>query len=237
MKQQAIDQAWFGPPQCEHCAIRDLVLFAELKRDDFRLIHRPIDELELKSGSLLYRRGDKPLHIYTVRSGSVKLQHYHGEGEMRIVRLLSRGDIVGLEALLGQPYQHEARIMEPASLCRIPVAVIERLNHETPRLFHQLMDRWQRSVNEADAWLTDLASGQAQTRVARLLLHLAQTANGNTIYLPSREDIGAMLGMTAETASRMTAEMRRKQILTELDQRHARLDLSKLKALAELAFR
>lgn len=233
MKEKAIEQAWQGPPQCQHCGIRNLVLFAELQQEDFRLIHRPIDELSLESGSLLYHSGDEPRFIYTVRAGSVKLIHYQSEGGQRIVRLLHRGDIVGLEALLGQHYHHEARVLEPASLCRIPVTVIARLNNDTPRLYRQLMARWQRSVSEADAWLTELSRGQAPARVARLLLHLADTAESDTIYLPSREDIGAILGITAETASRVTAELRRRRILVELDSRHARLDREQLGPLAE----
>jgi CRP-like cAMP-binding protein len=95
------------------------------------------------------------------------------------------------------------------------------------------MQRWQHSVSEADAWLTELSAGPAQTRVARLLLHLAETVQSDTIYLPSREDIGAMLGMTAETASRITAGLRRKHILGEIDQRHAKLDLAELETLSE----
>lgn len=233
MKERAIEKAWQGPAQCRNCGIRDLVLFADLQLEDFHLIHKPIDDLTLERGSLLYHSGDEPRYIYTVRSGSIKLIHYQPEGGQRIVRLLSRGDIVGLEALLGKPYQHEARVLEPASLCRIPVAVIERLNHDTPRLYRQLMSRWQRSVSEADAWMTELSRGQAPARVARLLLHLADTAESDTIYLPSREDIGAMLGITAETASRVTAEMRRRQIYTELDSRHVRLDPQRLRQMAD----
>jgi CRP-like cAMP-binding protein len=233
MKEKSIEQAWQGPAQCRQCGIRDLVLFADLQHEDFRLIHKPIDELALGSGSLLYHSGDAPRFIYTVRSGSIKLIRYQPEGGQRIVRLLSRGDIAGLEALLGQPYQHEARVLESASLCRIPVEVIERLNRDTPRLYRQLMARWQRSVDKADALLTELSRGQAPARVARLLLHLADTVESDTIYLPSREDIGAMLGITAETTSRVTAEMRRRRIYTELDSRHARLDRERLREMAE----
>lgn len=95
------------------------------------------------------------------------------------------------------------------------------------------MARWQRSVDKADALLTELSRGQAPARVARLLLHLADTVESDTIYLPSREDIGAMLGITAETTSRVTAEMRRRRIYTELDSRHARLDRERLREMAE----
>jgi hypothetical protein len=42
-----------------------------------------------------------------------------------------------------------------------------------------------------------------------------------------------MLGITAETTSRVTAEMRRRQIYTELDSRHARLDRERLREMAE----
>lgn len=208
------------------------MLFADLRQDDFRLIHQPVDELSLASGELVYRAGAAPRHVYTVREGSVKLLHRREDGSYRIVRILTRGDAVGLEAVLGLAYQHEARVMEPVHLCRIPVVVIQRLNEDAPRLYRQLMSRWQQAIREADAWLTSLSHGPAAARVARLLLQLAERAGTATIYLPGRDDIGAMLGTTPETASRVTAELRRDGVLKELDMRHARLDLARLQRLA-----
>lgn len=217
MRAQDIESAWQGPPQCERCAIRHLVLFADLDRKDYGLIHEPIDELRYGVGETLYRPSDAPRYVYTVREGLVKLVQYLPEGRQRIVRLLRRGDLAGMEALLGRPYQHSAWVLDAVSVCRIPVSVVRRLEDETPRLHRQLMDRWQRALSEADAWLTELSTGPARDRVARLLLRLADVATGNTCRIPSREDIGAMLAISTETASRIIAELKRGGQIQELE--------------------
>jgi CRP/FNR family transcriptional regulator len=219
-----IEIAWNGPRQCRQCSIRDLVLFADLRHDDFQLIHKPIDELRFGVGEALYRPADHPDHVFTVREGLVKLVQYLHNGGLRIVRLLKQGDVAGLEVLLGQPYQHEAVVLEEVLACFIPVSVIDRLSHDTPRLHRQLLSRWQRTVIEADAWITDLSTGPAQSRVARLLLRLTGSQSGDHCYLPTREDIGAMVGITSETASRVVAELKRNGLVNEQDAKHARLN-------------
>jgi CRP/FNR family transcriptional regulator len=149
-----IEIAWNGPPQCRQCSIRDLVLFADLRHDDFQLIHKPIDELRFGVGEALYRPADPPSHVFTVREGLVKLVQYLPNGGQRIVRLLKQGDVAGLEVLLGQAYQHEAVVLEAVLACHIPVSVIDRLSEDTPRLHKQLLARWQRAVRDAAAVAT-----------------------------------------------------------------------------------
>lgn len=208
--------AWEGPIQCRHCAIRDLVLFADLSQQDFRLIHRPIREVTFDVGELLYTAGDKQGHVFTIREGLIKLVQQGLNTEQRIVRLLKRGDLAGMEALLEQPFEHDAIVLQPAFCCQIPVAVVEQLNQNTPRLHRQLMTRWQRAISDADVWLTTLSTGPARARVARLLMHLTEYGQGEHFYLPRREDVGAMLGITTETASRIIAEFKRDGILRTL---------------------
>jgi CRP-like cAMP-binding protein len=232
MKAQSIEVAWKGPEQCRECGIRHLVLFADLEHEDFALIHKPIDELIYKPGQVLYAAGDPPNHIFTVREGLVKLVQYLPDGGQRIVRLLRQGDVAGMEVLLNQPFQHHAIALEPVLVCRIPVAVVEKLSKQTPRLHRQMLTRWQQAVSKADIWLTELSTGPAQVRVARLLVCLARSHPDGVCYLPSREDIGAMLGITTETASRVTAEFRRKQYYKELGAKRAQVNVQALQELA-----
>jgi CRP-like cAMP-binding protein len=234
MKETAIDIAWQGPPQCRECGIRDLVLFADLQLSDFRLIHQPIKELVVPPGEILYHAGVDADSVYTVREGLLKLVQYRPDGNQRILRLLEQGDVAGMEALVGQRYQHEAVVLEQVSVCRIPVAVVERLSRDTPRLHHQLLSRWQRALRDADTWLTSLSTGPAPVRVARLLIHLAEARPDHSCFLPSRDDIGAMLGIASETASRVTAELKRKGWMREFDARHVQVDLDALREMAQM---
>jgi CRP/FNR family transcriptional regulator, anaerobic regulatory protein len=77
------------------------------------------------------------------------------------------------------------------------------------------MARWQRALSEADAWLTELSTGSARQRVARLLLRLVRDRESSECELFSREDMGAMLGVTTETTSRTIAEFKRQSLLVE----------------------
>ncbi len=218
VKKTKIEAAWKGLAECRGCGIRDLALFADLEEADFNLIHLPIEELFFDPGSQLYGEGEPAGAVFTLRVGLIKLVQYLSDGSQRIVRLLRPGDTIGLEALLSDVYEHTAVVLHSALVCRIPADVVQRLSTQTPRLHNQLMTRWHRSVQQADAWLTGLSTGNARARVARLMLHLPREADdqGQEICeLFSREDLGAMLGVTTETASRMIADLKRSGAIAE----------------------
>ena len=168
------------------------------------------------------------LFVFTIRSGLVKLIQYLPNGDRRIVRLLSQGDLAGLESLNGQNADHEAVTMDHVRVCRIPRTVIETLRKETPRLHDSLMRRWQKALSGADSWLTELSTGPARDRVSRLLMLLDKNSQDDSFYLPTRDDMGAMLGITTESASKVTAELRRKGWLKVLDHQRAWIDTDAL---------
>lgn len=231
MNELAIASAWKGPPQCEKCGIRHLVLFSALDKDEFALIHDPIDELEFRKGRKLYSEGDPAGHLFTIREGAVKLTHYLPEGSERIVRMATKGDVIGLETLLGEPYKQHAVSMDPVLSCRIPAHTIDRLNRESPKFHRNLMLRWQQAVDDADAWLTELGTGTARTRVARLLLRLCGE-QGDTCFMPTREDIGAMVSISTESVSRITADFAREGILENITRNRVTVDTEALRAIS-----
>ncbi len=166
------ESAWRGTADCRACGIRDMVLFADLKEEDFNLIHAPIDDLEHPAGHALVRMGETATSLYTLRAGVVKLVRNTVDGRQRIVRVLRAGDVIGLEALMGPTYDSDAIGLTSIKVCRLPLQVIQRLNRETPRLHQRLLERWHRSLKEADDWLADLNFGTARQRVAGLVLKM-----------------------------------------------------------------
>ncbi|MDV7340317.1 Crp/Fnr family transcriptional regulator [Terasakiella sp. A23] len=231
VEQQAIANAWTGISSCENCVIRHLALFADLQHGDFELIHKPILEMTKFPGDKLYNEGDDGEYLYTVRSGVVKLTQYLPDGGQRIVRLLRQGDVAGLETLVSPTYEHFATVLRDAELCQIPREVVEKLNKETPRLHSQLLTRWHSAVQKADAWLTELSTGSSKSRVARLVIGLSDK-NTQSCHLFSREDLGAILGVTTETTSRIIAEFKRDGALKDQGKNHFWADLNMLESIA-----
>ncbi len=226
MKSTTIKQAWSRAEKCLHCSIRNLALFADLQREDFNLLHQPINEYTIAAGDELYAEKDTAHFVYTIRSGMIKLVYYLANGNYRIVRLLRQGDLVGIEALNGSRYLHHAIALQNTEVCRIPVEVIEQLNSDTPHLYKQLTASWQKVQSDADVWLVELTVGRSKQRVANLLLYLANFSEEGSFYLPTREDIGALLGITTETASRIIAEFKRLGLL-QIERQVAKIDKSK----------
>jgi CRP/FNR family transcriptional regulator, anaerobic regulatory protein len=171
------------------------------------------------------RMGETATSLYTLRSGVVKLVRNTVDGRQRIVRVLRPGDVIGLEALMGPTYDSDAIALTPVKVCRLPLQVILRLNRETPRLHQRLLERWHRSLKEADDWLADLNFGNARQRVAGLLLKMRTEADPALTTIFSREDMGAMLDLKLETVSRTLNALIREGVIEPLDKtgRHYRI--------------
>jgi CRP-like cAMP-binding protein len=213
------------------CSLRKSVLFAGVKESDFEKIHHPINQFVLQPGQHLYHAGEAGDRMFTIRSGLVKLVQYLPDGAQRIVRLVKTADVTGLESLVHSPYEHDAIVMQQTEICCLPTSTVKSLSKDNPELHVELLKRWQHALSEADAWLTELSTGSARERVARLLLRLIRGEETAVCTLFGREDLGAMLGITTETASRTIAEFKRKGLLQELGSNRFRVDAEQVEAL------
>ena len=209
--------AWRGTSDCLSCGVREMVLFADLTPQDFEHIHAPIDDMEFKAGDTLQSTGDTAPSVMTLRAGIVKLVRGTIDGRQRIVRVLRTGDVIGQEAIVGGRYENDAVALTDVKVCRIPIAVIQHLIENTPRLHQRLMEKWHRSLQDADDWLADLNFGSARQRVAGLVRKMRASGDASVVTLFSREDMGAMLDLKLETVSRTVNAFVREGMLEPLD--------------------
>jgi CRP-like cAMP-binding protein len=223
--------AMFSPQGrvCSLCGVRQLSLFGVLSDDALNDIHVHIADIRLAAGEPLFTAHVSGKALYTVRSGMVRIERNSEAGERRILRLAGRGDLIGLEAVLQQTYAADAVACTDVEVCRIPRNLIDELTHKHPELMLDLMKRWQRTLDDADEWLTELTRGAARHRMLRLLLKLSEySAADGRIWWPTRQEMSAMLDMTFETASRLVSMLRREGIIDPIDLRHARVNMDAL---------
>ena len=215
---------------CAECGVRRFALFGVLDHAALDNIHVHIADIRLQPGQSLYSAQSQGSAAYTVRSGVVRLERTNERGERRILRLAGRSDTLGMEAMLGQTYAADAVACTEVAVCRLPRTLVDELSRGQPDLLLDLMKRWQRALDDADEWLTELCAGPARHRMLRLLLKLSEYADDGSVWLPSRLEMGAMLDMTIETASRLVSQLKREGVLETPDQRHARIDMDRLMA-------
>ena len=225
------ESAWRGTSDCRNCGIRDMVLFADLDEKDFDLIHAPIDDMDFRAGATLFQEGGAAVGVFTLRSGMIKLVRSTADGRQRIVRVLRPGDVVGLEALSDARYDTDAVALTEVLVCRIPLSVVHDLAAQSPRLHKRMMEKWSRSLKDADDWLADLNFGTARIRVSNFILKMRSQTDAEIATIFAREDMGAMLDLKMETVSREVSALVREQVIEPLDKAGRVYRLLRLKDL------
>jgi CRP/FNR family transcriptional regulator len=154
--------------------------------------------------------------VFLIRHGVVKLLRYLPNGRSRIVRLHTRGDWLGLEALVGFPYEHTAVAVGDVQVDHVSVRNLQRLEWRSPRQFSRVLSQWHSHLVQADKWISDLSTGGIKPRVARLLAFLSDLEYGSSsdlVELLTVHEMADMLGVTQESVSRILAGFKRDAIL------------------------
>ena len=179
---------------CAACEVRSTALFGVLDDAGLDRIYTQIDSMTLAPDATVYDRGSAGLAVFTIREGLVRFERSSEHGDRRIVRIAGRGDLIGQEALLNRPYTDDAVACTEVHLCRIPRVLVDQLAQGRDTLPRELMLRWQKALDAAEAWVSDLSTGPARRRLLHLLRRLADHAGpDDAIWLPRRDEIGAML--------------------------------------------
>jgi CRP/FNR family transcriptional regulator len=200
-------------PTCARCVVQATVTSRALSADGPGQALQRSEAFTLPAKRALYREGDPAEALFALRRGSVKLLRLAENGQTRAVRLLRAGSALGLEAVAHGLYRHTAVAVEPLEVCRIPSSVLRQLQGAGRGFLEALAHHWQVHLDEADSMLVSLGAGAAEQRLARLLLKLGPLHDGEQCVSLLRSDLGALLGVSIETASRLMASFRRRGLI------------------------
>lgn len=188
--------------------------------------------IPLLAGARLFAAGTLGGAIYLVQSGIVKETIACPDGSECIVRLVSRGGVAGLSALLGEAHKHSAYVMHPGTACRIPAALIQEMRESDPGVTERIFRDWQQAIMDADRILGEFGKGSARARLARFLLFLeSRLLPGESFWL-RRTDVSSLLAITPVSAARLLAEFKREGLIEENGRRCVSLNSERLRALA-----
>ncbi len=165
-------------------------------------------------------RGERAKALYSVRRGVIKLSLSSADGDLRIVRLIGPGGVIGMESLVEDALEHEAEALTAADLCRLPVTTMRQLAAEQPVLCKGLMKQWHVQLSQADNHLLQLSMGPIRDRVSAMLRELDDLSRKGSVdfRLPSNSDISSLVAARVETVSRVMAELKREGFLVRDEQ-------------------
>jgi CRP/FNR family transcriptional regulator, anaerobic regulatory protein len=235
MKTITIHPEKLGHSACKDCGIRKMALFADLADTDLDIIQTPIEDLGFAPHASIYTQGSEARYLYSIHSGLIKLTHYNPDGSQRILRVLGGGSVIGLEATLENRYHHTATAVGNVRACRIPAELIDTLLDRSPNLHRRLLAQWGVALRESEAWFAELNTGASRQRVAKLLLKMRDPDAPQFSMLFKREDMGAMLDITLETASRVVSAFIREGLIQRPADPHGQVEILNLLGLQAVA--
>ena len=176
-----------------------------------------------RKGQILYYEGTKPLGIFCINGGVVKVYKTASNGKEQILHLAKKGDFLGYSALLGEEnYTNSAMIVEDAKICFIPKeSFLSTLFNNTP-FFKRITKALSHEIGVMEEKLTDATQKSIRERLAYVLIQLAncygvEGGESQRIDLVlSREEIAGMVGTATESVIRLLSEFK-KDNLIDLD--------------------
>ncbi|UCS93021.1 Crp/Fnr family transcriptional regulator [Echinicola marina] len=205
---------------CELCLSRKFSMFSGLSEEHLCNLSDSKNLISHKKGQMLFYEGTKPLGVFCVSSGIVKVFKTASNGKEQIIRLAQKGDFLGYTSLLGEEaYLNSATIVEDAKICFIPKETFLKLIAEDNNFHRRLTKAVCQSLGLMEEQLTDATQKTIRERLAFTLIKLSDSygvdggENRKIDLVLTREEIAGLVGTATETVIRLLSEFKKDKLI------------------------
>lgn len=186
-----------------------------LSPDEIELFNQNVSCRIYEEGDVIFYEGDDCTSLYLVESGLVAVKKTDTEGQQILIRLANPGDTLGYRPLLaGESHRASAEVIKKTKVCALPKSTMKRFLLSNLELGTEILKRMAKVLGEADERFFEAVSLPARIRLIHLLMVLQERCgkivdDGSLLMeLPlTRRDIAAMLGIRAESLSRLVHDI------------------------------
>jgi CRP/FNR family cyclic AMP-dependent transcriptional regulator len=190
--------------------LKAVPLFASFPDDQLRLLTPVITRRSLPRSTTVMASGDPTDSLYIVLSGRLKVMMSDAEGKEVILSILGPGEFFGEMGLIDDaPRSASVVSIEACELLSIAKRDFKKCLAENFEMAQAVMRGLVRRLRDADRKIGSLALLDVYGRVARLLLDMSETVDGEKIVtkrLP-KQDIAKMIGASREMVSRVMKDL------------------------------
>lgn len=203
---------------CDQCPVRATAACAVLTPEQREALSRGGRTRKLKRGEMLFAAGDDSTHCATLVEGALKVSSVDEEGQERILALIHPSGFVG--EMFAPFAEHDVIALTDSQLCIFNRSDIDDAITRYPALGKALLQRAEEDLHESRRLLELTSRRSAASRVAGLMISLAEAAShspchpAESFQLPlNRGEIAQMLGLTIETVSRAITSLEKKGMI------------------------
>lgn len=156
------------------------------------------------AGAVIFSEGDPENGLYMVEQGQVKICRYSKEGREQILNLFGPGDTFNDVAVLdGGASPATAIAFTDATLWRVARPDLQALATRHPALAWALIESIARRTRYLVGLVQDLSLRSVKSRLAKLLLDQAQSAQQEAVpRMLTQEEMASRLGTVREVVGR-----------------------------------
>ena len=190
-----------------------------------------------------YTAGSDMSQLMVVHTGQVKIVRTSAAGHEQVVRVLGPGDFIGESAFLtGTRPDHAAEALVYTELCVFRHADLGRLVEKHPSIGLRMLQGVSQRLDDTEARLASVISGNVSSRLADYLLSLPATPGPRgaiDVTLPlAKKDIASLLSTTPESLSRQLRKLTDTGVISQQEQGRITItDVTALTALSTLSKR
>ena len=204
--------------KCEQCIVREFSALKALNKDELLKLADCKTSYVVKKGDVIFDEGDHLDGIFCVKDGVCKLTKLSSNGKDQIVKLVTRGELLGQRSLISEePTNLSAVALEDMTVCFVPKNQVMDFFNENNKFSLNVMKNVCQDLKEADNVLVNLAQKSVKERLASTLLYLHDTFGVNEddslkLHL-SREEISSIIGTATESCIRLLSEFNKSGLI------------------------
>lgn len=208
------------PTACEFCTSHHRSLFGTLGGEDMARVERGKTCTRYKKGQVLFHEGTRPLGVFCVNSGRIKVYRVGMDGKEQITRVSAAGDLLGYKALLSeQHYEQSAEALDDCVVCFVAKDDFLSLLRPDTRFYMDLLKKVCLENTEMASKMTQMAQQSVRQRLALTLIMLKDTygieheTTGEIQINLTREDLANIVGTATESLIRLLNDFKKENLI------------------------
>jgi len=199
-----------APASVSMLLLRNVPLFSVLPENQLVLLVKEVTRKSYPRGTAIIAAGDTTDSLYVVISGRFKVMISDDEGREVILAILGPNEYFGEMGLIDDhPRSASVVAIESCEVLALSKRDFKKCLEENFEMTMTVMRGLVKRLREADQKIGSLALMDVYGRVARLLLEVAETIDGQKVVTKklAKQDIAKMIGASREMVSRVMKDL------------------------------
>ena len=224
--------------KCEQCIVREFSSLKTLTKEELLTLSDCKTSHIIKKGDAIFEEGENVNGIYCIKEGVCKLTKLSANGKDHIVKLVTRGELLGQRSMISdEPVNLSAIALEDMQVCFIPKTEVMEYFDKNNQFSLSVMKSICGDLKDADDHLVNLAQKTVKERLAKTLLYLHDTfgkkEDGSLKVVLSRDELANMIGTATESCIRLLSDFNKLGLIELNGKKIVLKDINTLKKLAD----